>query len=149
MPRQNFLSRESFLDTNETQARNSLLAVPAFATNITLVAENKMIDSYKFDYYQPAKDVHYKIDVSVLRLNEKYVRVSLHGTHSNGQAFHNDSDMMLALIDFESAIQAALKGDTSLYKPFEPKVKSTKKIFQLTLAFVTSIGVFFLKKKLS
>ena len=64
-------------------------------------------------------------------------------------AFHNDSDMMLALIDFESAIQAALKGDTSLYKPFEPKVKSTKKIFQLTLAFVTSIGVFFLKKKLS
>lgn len=149
MPRQNFLSRESFLDTNETQARNSLLSVPAFATNITLVAENKMIDSYKFDYYQPIKDIHYKIDVSVLRLNEKYVRISLHGTHTNGQAFNYDSDMMMALIDFESAIVAALKGDTSLYKPVEPKVKSTRKFLQFAMAFVASIGVFFLKKKLS
>lgn len=149
MPRQNFLSRESFVDATEQQARNSLLSVPAFVPNISLVAENKMIESYKFAYRLPEKNNLYYVNVSVLPLNEKYIRICLHGTHSNGQAFTNDSDMNLALHDFESAIQAALKGDTSLYKPYQPRVKNTRKFMQLTLAFVTSIGVFFLKKKLS
>ncbi|MGZ5286435.1 MAG: hypothetical protein ACXWV0_01645 [Flavisolibacter sp.] len=149
MPRQNFLSKESFVDASEKQAKESLLSVPSFVPNITLMSENKMIESYKFAYRQPVKDTIYHIDVSVLPLNEKYIRISMHGTYANGQAFNADADMSLALHDFESAINAALKGDTSLYRPFEPRVKNTRKFLQLTLAFVTSIGVFFLKKKLS
>lgn len=149
MPRQNFLSRESFVDASELQARNSLLSVPAFVPNITLVSENKMIESYRFAYRQPEKEVLYYVNVSVLPLNEKYIRICLHGTYSNGQAFSNDADMNLALHDFESAIQAALKGDTSLYKPCQPRVRNTKKLIQYSLAFFTTIGVFFLKKKLS
>ncbi len=149
MPRQNFLSKETFVDASEKQTRDSLLAVPSFVPNITLMAENKMIESFRFSYHQPVKETIYHIDVSIQTLNEKYTRISMHGTYANGQAFHTDSDMALALHDFESAIIAALKGDTSFYRPFEPKVKNTKKFLQLTLAFVTSIGVFFLKKKLS
>ncbi len=149
MPRQNFLSRETFVDASEKQTRDSLLAVPSFVPNITLIGENKMIESFKFSYRQPLKETIYHIDVSILTLNEKYTRISMHGTYDNGQAFHTDADMALALHDFESAIIAALKGDTSLYRPFEPRVKNTRKFLQLTLAFVASIGVFFLKKKLS
>jgi hypothetical protein len=149
MPRQNFLSRETFVDSSEQQARDSVLAVPAFVPNIELVAENKMVQSYKFTYQHPEKEARYNINVSVLPLNEKYMRISFHGTHPNGQAFYSDSDMSFALHDFESAIQAALKGDTSLYKPYQPRIKNTRKFLQLSLAFLTSIGVFFLKKKLS
>jgi hypothetical protein len=149
MPRQNFLSKESFVDANEQQCRDSLLSVPAFAPSISLVSENKVLQSYRFTYQQPARDVHYFVDVSILPLNEQYIRISLHGTHSNGEAFNSDSDLSVALHDFESAIMAALKGDTSLYQPLELKPRSGKKLAQFTMAFVTSIGVFFLKKKLS
>ena len=43
MPRQNFLSLESFVEATETQAKESLLSVPVFAANIKLIAENEKI----------------------------------------------------------------------------------------------------------
>jgi hypothetical protein len=149
MPRQNFLSRESFVDASEKQAKDSLLSIPAFAPNIKLVAENKMIETIRFSYELPVKHTIYFIDVTVMPLNEQYIRISLHGRHANGQAFHNDSDMAIALHDFESAIQAALKEDVSLYKPYEPKVSNSKKLIQFSATIAASVGVFFLRKKLS
>ncbi|HEU4471625.1 MAG TPA: hypothetical protein VFR58_11105 [Flavisolibacter sp.] len=149
MPRQNFLSRESFVIASEKQAKDSLLSIPAFASNIKLVAENKMIESFKFTYDMPHKDMQYHIGVSVQPLNEQYTRISLHGTHPNGHSFHNDTDMAIALYDFESAIQAALKGDASQYKPYEPKVKNSRKALQFAATLIASVGVFFLRKKLS
>ena len=149
MPRQNFLSRETFVDSTEQQVRHSVLSVPAFAPNISLVAENRMIESYKFNYTHPIKQQIYHINVSVLPLNEKYIRISLHATNSTGQAFHKDADMNMALHDFESAIQAAIQGDTSLYKPYQPKAKASRKWLQVVQAFVASLGVYFMKNKLS
>ena len=149
MPRQNFLTRESFVTATEKQAKDSLLSIPAFVSNITLIGENKMIQSFKFCYSQPVKNTQYHVDVSMLPLNEQYIRISLHGRHIGGQAFNHDADMAIALHDFEAALQAALKGDTSLYKPYQPKVRNRKKIIQFAAAFVTSLTMTILKRKLS
>jgi hypothetical protein len=149
MPRQNFLSRESFVEATEYQAKESLLSIPVFASAIKLITENKMLQSFRFLYLSPKNNAEYYIEVSVLRLNELYTRVSLHGTHVNGHAFTNDADMAIALHDFESALQAAIKGDASLYKPYQPKEKTSKRFVHMAATLAASAGVFFLRKKLS
>ncbi len=149
MPRQNYLSKESFVDASEKHIKETLLSIPNFASNIKLIGENKLVESIKFSYNLPVKKMQYYINVSVLPLNEQYTRISLHATYMNGQAFHSVSDVNIALHDFESAVHAALKGDTASYKPYQPKEVGSKKMLQLFLAFVSSMGVFFLKKKLS
>ena len=149
MPRQNFLSRESFFEATEIQARESLLSIPVFVPNIKLIAENTKLQSFKFRYQLPQKNLEYHVDVTLLPLDTQYTRISLHGEHSNGEAFDNDAEMVMALHDFQSAIEAALKGDVSNYQPYKPKEKKSKKILQLTGAFVASAGIFVLRKKLS
>lgn len=149
MPRQNFLTRESFVEASEIQAKESLLSVPVFVPNIKLIAENEKLQSYKFCYQLPVKNLEYYVDVTILRLDTQYTRISLHGEYSNGQAFENDADMAVALHDFESAIEAALKGDVSIYKPYKPEEKKTKKFLQFTTALVATAGIFVLGKKLS
>ena len=58
MPRQNFLSLESFVEATETQAKESLLSVPVFAANIKLIAENEKLQSFKFRYQLPLKNLY-------------------------------------------------------------------------------------------
>ena len=149
MPRQNFLSRESFVEATELQAKDSILSIPVFASNIRLLAENKMLQTFKFSYQLPQKQIEYHVDVTILPLDNRYTRISLHGRHSNGHAFGNDAEMTIALHDFESAIQAAVKGDVTSYKPYQPKEKGSKKFIQLAATFMASAGIFILKKKLS
>lgn len=149
MLRQNFLSKESFVDASEKQTRDTILSVPSFAPNIKMIAENKMVESIRFSYDQPERKLQYYVDVSILPLNEQYTRISLHAAHTNGQILQNHSDVSIALHDFESAIQAALKGDVTSYKPIQPKIKSTEKFNQVLNVLTTSIVVFFLRRKLS
>ena len=149
MPRQNFLSRESFVQATEAQAKEGLLSVPVFANNIKLITENTILQTFKFWYQLPQKNIEYHIDVTILPLDNQFTRISLHGRHSNGHAFANDSDMALALHDFESAIQAALTGDVSMYKPYQPSEKKSKKILQSAATLAASAGIFILRKKLS
>lgn len=149
MPRQNFLSKESFVEANEVQVKESILSLPVFASNIRLLAENKMLQTFKFSYHLPQKELEYYIDVTILPLDNQYTRISLHGRYCNGHAFGNDANMAMALHDFESAIQAAIKGDVTSYKPYQPKEKGSKKFIQLAATFMASAGVFILKKKLS
>lgn len=149
MPRQNYLSRESFVEATEIQAKESLLSIPVFVPNIKLIAENIKLQSFKFCYQLPQKNTEYYVDVTILPLNTQFTRICLHGEHSNGEAFSNDADMAIALHDFESAIEAALKGDVSVYKPYKPKEKKSKNFFQVTAALAASAGIFTLKKKLS
>jgi hypothetical protein len=149
MPRQNFLSLESFVEATEIQAKESLLSVPVFVPNIKLMAENEKLQSVKFRYQLPMKNLEYHIDVTIRPLDTQFIRISLHGEYSNGQAFDNDADMAIALKDFEAAIEAALKGDVSNYKPCKPQEKGSKKFLQLTTTLVASAGLYFLRKKLS
>jgi hypothetical protein len=149
MPRQTFLSGESFVDATEKQTKETLFSIPAYISNIRLVAENKMIESYKFSYEQAEKKLHYIIDVSILPLNDQYTRISLHASHSNGHAFYEDADMAFALHDFESAIHAALKGDLAHYKPAGQKLKQANNWTQIFTVFRSSISDLVFKKKLS
>jgi hypothetical protein len=149
MPRQNFLNRESFVNARETTVKESLLSIPVFANNIKLDSENKMLQKVRFLFEQADKKASYWIDVSVLPLNDEYTRISLHATHTGGQTFHNAPDMAIALHDFESAIGAALNGDTSLYQPTTTQTKNSKSFLQFAFTILASAGILMLKKKLS
>lgn len=149
MPRQTFLSRESFVEATETQAKESLLSIPVFASNIKFVTENTVLQSFRFWYQFPEKELEYQVDVTILPLDSQFTRVCLHGTHSSGHAFNNDADLAVALSDFESAFQASLKGDASFYKPCTPNEKSSKGLLQAITGVAASLGLFFLRKKLS
>ena len=123
MPRQNFLSRESFVEATEVQAKESILSVPVFVQNIKLIAENEHLQSYKFRYQIPLKNLEYHVDVTVLPLDFQYTRISLHGEHSNGQAFENDFEMATIhlsaqdfkdkVFDYEADQEWKYKGDKS------------------------------------
>jgi len=115
MPRQTFLTRESFVDATETHTREALRSIPAFLASIHFVSENRPGQTCRFLYEQKAKKQQYHIDVSVLPLNDQYTRISLHASHINGQAFYADADLSFALHDFESAVHAAIKGDLAQY----------------------------------
>ena len=149
MPRQNFFSKESFVAATEKQSRDSLLSIPAFVKNVRLISDNKMIESIKFSYEQPVKKTKYHINVSVLPLNDQFTRICLHGTYANGQAFNNNTEMAIVLHDFEMAMEAAIKGDVSLYEPQKPRENNSKKFFQFAASFIALVGIFFLRKKLS
>ena len=96
MPRQNFLSRESFVSASEQLTKASILSIPVFAPNISLQSENKMLQKFRFLFEQAEKSAEYFIDVSVLPLNDQYTRICLHAVHTNGQSFQNNPDMALA-----------------------------------------------------
>ena len=149
MARQNFLSKESFVAATEKQVKDSLFCIPAFASNIRLVAENKMIESIRFSYENSANAQQFFIDVTVLPLNDQYMRVSLKGTHVSGKILDDSAAMAIVLHDFESAIDAALKDDISLYHPNQPRQSSGTKLAIMSTTMAASIGWFFLKKKLS
>ena len=149
MPRQTFLTRESFVDATEKQTKETLFSIPAYLSNISLLSENKLVESYRFSYEQTEKKLQYVIDVSILPLNDQYTRISLHASHTNGQAFYSDSDMAFALHDFESAIHAALKGDLAHYKPAGHKVKEANSWAQFFAVFKSSLSDLIFKKKLS
>ncbi|MGZ3838285.1 MAG: hypothetical protein ACXVMS_05145 [Flavisolibacter sp.] len=149
MPRQTFLSRESFVDATEKQTKETLFSIPAYVSNIKLVAENKLIESFKFSYEQVEKKLQYVIDVTILPLNDQYTRISLHASHNNGQAFYTDADMSFALHDFESAIHAALKGDLAHYKPLGQKVREANGFAQYFLSLKSSFLDLIFRKKLS
>jgi hypothetical protein len=123
MPRQTFLSRESFVDATEKQTRETLSSIPAYVSHIVLLSENHVIESYRFTYDRADKKQQYIIDVRILPLNDQYTRISLHASHTNGHAFYEDPDMGFALHDFESAIHAALKGDLAYFKPSVQQMK--------------------------
>ena len=73
----------------------------------------------------------------------------MHATYINGHVFSTSPEMAIALHDFESAIDAAIKGDTGLYKPQQPKPAQSKKILMLVSSVAATLGIFFLRKKLS
>jgi hypothetical protein len=149
MPRQNFLSRDSFVDATEKQTKETILSIPDTLPGIRYIGENRLNESIRFSYLSSIKQLEYHIDISVLPLNEKYTRISLHASHKNGQAFHSDAGMAVALHDFESAILAALKGELNDYKPYEPKVAPTQKLKQFFTSMKAQVASFSLKKRLS
>lgn len=116
MPRQNFLSRESFVNANEIKTKDAILSLPFHLDHIELISENRMIESLRFVYIHPGKNREYFVDITVLPLNDEYTRVSLHASHVSGVSFYEDAEMAVALHDFESAIHATISGDLAAFK---------------------------------
>jgi beta-glucosidase/6-phospho-beta-glucosidase/beta-galactosidase len=52
MPRQTFLSRESFVDATEKTTKETLYTLPEYVSNIKMLSENKLIDSVNWLYRQ-------------------------------------------------------------------------------------------------
>lgn len=149
MPRQNFITSESFVDSSIHQVKDSILSIPAFVSNIRLLADNKVIESIRFSYEVPLKEHAYHINVSIQPLDDRYTRISLHASYANGKLLQGSNEISSVLNDFQSAILASLKGDTTIYKPFIPKESYKGNMVKTVLAFATTIGVIILKKKLS
>lgn len=147
MPRQNFLASDFFVAANEVCAKQALKNIPEHLSHIKFLKENSLLQSMRFLYVHPEKEVHNYIDVSLLPLDDQYVRISLHASYTNGQAFYTDPDISNALHNFEQAVQASLKNDYSYFN-HEKKVIAKKPSY-IVNAFLSMIGLLFLWKKLT
>jgi hypothetical protein len=117
MPRQTFLSKEFFINSSEKHAKLSLLSLPQLVGDIKFVSENRLTKSLRFLFQNITEKKNYQVDVSLLPLDDNYTQVNLHVSYTNEQAFVHDNSIRYALINFQDAIYAALKGDINYYKP--------------------------------
>jgi len=147
MPRQNFLSSDFFVMANERNAKQALMNIPDHVPEIKLLKENKLLNSMRFLYVHPQKELHNYIDVSVLPLDDQYIRFCLHASYTNGQAFYTDPDISNALHNFEKAVNAAIKNDYSYLR--QEKKEVPRKSSYLVNGFFSMIGLLFLWKKLT
>ena len=149
MPRQNFISKEFFVNASESEIRQTVLTIPQFVGNIKFLCEKTIGPAVKFIYETPGQQLHNFIYVSLLPLNDQQTRVALHVTYTNGQVFGKDSYVTCALTNFESALYAALNGNFSNYHPDAPRAKPYQKLAQNISALLASVNVWFLRKKFS
>ena len=130
MPTQSFLSTDFFLIASEKEAKNVLLSLPQFHSNITLLKENTLVHSIRFLFEHTEKQIQNYVDVSVLPLNDVHVLVKLHGSYTNGKRFHADPDIRFALKQFENAVCSLLqKYDCVTKKDQQPPVSTKKSVF--------------------
>lgn len=113
MSRKNFLSTDFFVTASEKEARNILLSLPGHLSKLTLLKEDTIIHSTRFLFDNPEKATQYYVDVTVLQLNDQYVRFSLHGSYINGQAIQSENEIRNVLLQFEKLIFAAANNDFS------------------------------------
>ena len=147
--RQNFLSKDFFVSASENATKQVLMSIPQFVDDIKYVGENTLVQTMKFMYNRQHDDLNHHVDVSLLPLSDGYTRITLHGTYANGQAFHKDEYISNALNNFESAINAAIKGEIAEFKPEEPKPSSLKRVWQMLGFIVAAVGISFILKKFS
>lgn len=147
MPRQNFISRNFFVEASEKETQQAILTIPRFAENIKLIEENKVLHSIRFLFEHPGYEIHQHMDVSILPLNNSHTRVTLHASYPNGHVFSNDSFINNALINFESAVHSALNGYPTEYKPCQRKAGPLRKILELLPIGILSLGLYFIWKK--
>ena len=113
MPRQNFLSKDFFVEVAESEARRSLLNLPHFSPHIKFIKENTLTHSFRYLYQPTDSKKHFQVDISLLPLDNTYTQVGLHLAYTNGQVLTTDAGAKTVLQLFEQVIQAALRGDTT------------------------------------
>lgn len=113
MPRQNFLSKDFFVEVSEIEARRSLLNLSQCSPHIKFIKENAITQSFRFLYQPVDSKKDFQIDISLLPLDTKYTQVGLHLSYTNGQAITTDAGAKTVLLVFEQAVHAALRGDTA------------------------------------
>ena len=143
MPKQMHLSKDFFVNAPEEEARHHILELPNCVSNIKFVEENPVRHSMRFIYERPAEtsgEFNY-IEVSLLPLNVHQTRITLHGSYVDESLFHKDFKITNALCNFESAINAVLKGAINEYEPQQIKINNSRGIrFLLALAGIGCVA---------
>jgi hypothetical protein len=141
------LSKEFFVNAPEQTARQYILQLPECISNIKFVEENRVRQSMRF-IYERAEEANLEsnlIEVSLLPLNVHQTRITLHGTWSGQPAVRKDFKISNALSNFESAIQAAVKGTINEYEPQEVKTKAPHSMRYILGLIGLGCVVYFLK----
>jgi hypothetical protein len=149
MTRKNFISKEFFVNATEQQSHETLLDIPRFVGNIKLVNKHTPAHTIRFLYKKEEAGLHYHVDVSLLPLDQRCTSVCLHIAYTNGHVFTKDSNIIHSLNDFESAIQAALRGSLASYQPLPQKQNKIAQFAHATMMVVASISMLFISRKLS
>ncbi len=129
MPKQTFISKDFFVDASEAEAKQKIRNIPKFVNNIKFVTENKVIQSMKFLYERTSGKRNNYVDVSVLPLNDRHTKITLHCSYTNGSKFRRDNYVRNAVYNFESAVKAVVNDSIDTYSLQEPEPKAAFKLF--------------------
>jgi hypothetical protein len=141
MSRKTFLSTDFFVTASEKDAKEILLSLPGHLSQLTLLKEDTIIHSTRFLFSNEEKATQYYVDVTILQLNDQFVRFSLHGSYTNGQMIQSDAEIKAVLAHFEKSIYAVVNNDfSSLQVPKKPSPapRRTFSVFDSILSLVVS-----------
>lgn len=139
MSRKNFLASDFFITASEKEAKELLFLLPTFISETSLPVENALVHKLRF-LHKDEKGEQYCVDVSLLPLNDQFVRVNLHVTYANGHAFGNDAAIAAVLQKFEQVIAA---GNNHQYAAAPEKKNAVEK---KQPAFINMLLSLFLSK---
>jgi len=145
MPRQNFISKEFFVNVSEANSRVALLSLKQCSESIKFVKENSVTQAFRFLYQPKESRKSYQIDISLLPLDLSYTQVSLHLSYPDGKAIHTDVHIKSTLLLFEQLIYAGVKGNIS--DIIETSNVDTTRTRKFSLPFLHWGDLFFGKKK--
>jgi len=126
MSRQNFVSSDFFVTTSEKDAKKVLCSLAEHLPHVTLLKENTLVHSTRFLFEDVERKTQYYVDVSIMSLNDQYVRFNLHVSYTNGQAFNSDTEISNVLYQFEQSVHATLRDDFGSLHLVERKPVSKK-----------------------
>lgn len=146
MPRQNFISKDFFVNVSEQDARLGLLKLTQYSPSLKFIKENTLTQSFRFLYQPVESKKHYQLDISLLPLDPSCTQVGLHLSYTNGQELTTDAGARTILMVFEQAIQALLRGDIT--SPLlQPSIKANKGWKSLNHIFNLPISGWLINRK--
>lgn len=148
MPRQTYLSKEFFVNASETDVKQHILTLPDCIATIKFVAEDSVRQTMKFLFERPTEspENYNCINVSLLPLNVNQTKITLHGSYVHGSVFQDEAEVQNALLNFESAIEAAIQGSMNDFKLQPVKSQSTYKHIGIIAAIAAAAGIIYLVK---
>jgi lysyl-tRNA synthetase class I len=139
MPRKNFLSSDFFVPTTENEAKSILRSLPGHVSQLTLLKEDTIIHSTRFLYHNSERNSQCYVDVTLLQLNDQYIRFSLHGSYTNGQAIQSDTEILNILQQFEKSVQAAVCNDFTHFQTVnQPAPKKSFSFLESIMSLLVS-----------
>ena len=131
MSRKNFVSSDFFVNTSEKEAKKALLALPEHLPHISLLKEDTVVQSTRFLFEDGGKSTQYYVDVSMMSLNDQYMRFALHVSYASGQVFSSDNEINMILYQFEQSVHASIKNNFDCLHLIDRKKPAAKKGFSL------------------
>lgn len=141
------LSKDFFVDAPDQPLKQTILSIPQFVHSIKFVGENAYAESVQF-LYEGDSEVH-EVTVSIRPLTCEQTRIALHVANVDKNSPQAQKQVLTALDNFESAIQAVLSGKPETFQPKEVKRSSSFRFFNFTLLLMALAVFLFLWMKKS